>query len=371
MEFGQDTYRKFVLPALGVLETVATRGRSPGTTALSQEEMFRGVAEERAREKAAEKEDFYKSEVNRRADSELKLRLDKEDREFVQRQAAIKRAAGIAAIPDEKERTAAARQMFAEENPDMFTQKTAFPSIGIDDIVHRAERVGEVGDKFARDREERAAAQRAKDAAAEEERKRGKPRDLTPHEIEKVTEKANKLANVQDLVVRFKPEYTGIGTSISNFTGKFTGSNADQVGWWQDYSSLVNQVRNDIFGASLTPGEKSEFKKTIVTEEMNPKIAAQNLARQSKILSDAMRRSVSVYTAGNVNQKQLEAVTAGLDFSAPVDTADGSTETPTVPGRAPELQRALDHSAETANDSTWTPAKERRYQELLKRRGGG
>jgi hypothetical protein len=41
-----------------------------------------------------------------------------------------------------------------------------------------------------------------------------------------------------------------------------------------------------------------------------------------------------------------------------------------VPGRDPALSAAAAHSAQTADDPSWTPAKELRYQELLKKRGG-
>lgn len=54
MPFNQDTYRKWILPALGVAETIATKGKSLGTLALSQEQIFRDVEESALKKKQIE-----------------------------------------------------------------------------------------------------------------------------------------------------------------------------------------------------------------------------------------------------------------------------------------------------------------------------
>lgn len=54
MAFDQDTYRKWILPALGVAETIATRGKSPGTNAMSQEQIFRDAEEGALKKKQIE-----------------------------------------------------------------------------------------------------------------------------------------------------------------------------------------------------------------------------------------------------------------------------------------------------------------------------
>lgn len=54
MAFNQDTYRKWILPALGVAETIATRGKSPGNIALGQEQIFRDVEQGDLRKKQIE-----------------------------------------------------------------------------------------------------------------------------------------------------------------------------------------------------------------------------------------------------------------------------------------------------------------------------
>jgi hypothetical protein len=52
---------------------------------------------------------------------------------------------------------------------------------------------------------------------------------------------------------------------------RFPGSKyADQARWWQDYQTRKNDLRHSKFGASLTPGEKSEFAKADIDPNMQP-----------------------------------------------------------------------------------------------------
>lgn len=168
-------------------------------------------------------------------------------------------------------------------------------------------------------------------------------KDLQPAEIDKLSTLGNKRDNVHYIVDNFKDSFSGPGTWTQNAFGKVTGTKEDQVLWWQGYSSFVNEIRHSTFGASLTPGEKSEFEKTIVTEAMSPSIAKKNLARQKQIVDQAVERQRRIHTAGRrVNNAQVEAALG-----------------PTVPEPAAQ-----------AGGSAWDQTKEQRYQELLKKRGG-
>lgn len=54
---GVETFKKFGLPALAVLETIATKGKSPGTTAMTQQQIFRQAEldKERQRQEALDR----------------------------------------------------------------------------------------------------------------------------------------------------------------------------------------------------------------------------------------------------------------------------------------------------------------------------
>lgn len=143
------------------------------------------------------------------------------------------------------------------------------------------------------------------------------PRDLTDGGIKALGEQGTRLLNVHSVINTFKPDYAGqLSGGISNKVGKITGGNVvganpDQVGWWENYQGFVNQVRNELFGAALTPGEKAEFEKTIVKPNTDPEVAKSNLLRQWELVRGASERTAGTYAAGNVNQEQVRAAFGG------------------------------------------------------------
>jgi hypothetical protein len=144
------------------------------------------------------------------------------------------------------------------------------------------------------------------------------PKDLTGAEADKLTALGDKRANVKYLVNGFQDSFSGPGTGLQNVAGKYLGTNEDQVLWWQGYSGFINEVRNDLFGAALTPGEKAEFQKTTVTTGMSPSIARKNLARQLQIVEQAVERKKRVANAGRkVNTAQVDAALGDVTTPPP------------------------------------------------------
>lgn len=142
-------------------------------------------------------------------------------------------------------------------------------------------------------------------------------KDLNPTEIKELSALGNKRDNVKYIVDGFKDDYSGVGNATQNLVGRYTGTSKDQVLWWQGYQGFVNQVRNDLFGASLTAPEKAEFEKTIVTTGMNPVNAKANLARQMEIINNAVERQREIYGASKrANQEQVNAA-LGTPKTAP------------------------------------------------------
>ncbi len=136
----------------------------------------------------------------------------------------------------------------------------------------------------------------------------GAEKDLSASEIEKLSELGDKKNQVDTMVNTFSDDFAGFGNGAQNTIGKYTGTNKDQVIWWQNYATFVNKVRNDLFGAALTPGEKAEFEKTTITTGTAPAIVRVNLAEQARIVKGAVERRKGVYTAGRrVNQDQVNA----------------------------------------------------------------
>jgi hypothetical protein len=66
--------------------------------------------------------------------------------------------------------------------------------------------------------------------------------------------------------------------------GMASADTNDAAGWWQGYDRYKNVVRNELFGASLTPGEQQAFEKSDITPSMSPKAIKDNLKLQSEIV---------------------------------------------------------------------------------------
>ena len=64
----EENYRKYILPLLGVAETITTKGGSPGATALQQEQLFRQRdVDEAERLKQALEQKYRQSQTERQA----------------------------------------------------------------------------------------------------------------------------------------------------------------------------------------------------------------------------------------------------------------------------------------------------------------
>lgn len=80
-----------------------------------------------------------------------------------------------------------------------------------------------------------------------------------------------------------------------------------QRDWWADFNSTDNVIRNSLFGASLTEGEKAAYEATTINPSMDPREISSNLNRRAEILRNALSRRVNVLEAGNYNPQQIDA----------------------------------------------------------------
>lgn len=132
--------------------------------------------------------------------------------------------------------------------------------------------------------------------------------------------KANAYEQMTRLTSGFQPAFSGntVTGGLENLAGRLGGekvgiTDPGQTQWWQDYQSYVNQVRNDLFGSALTVPEKQEFLKAMVTPDMDPEQAAQNLARQQALAQNALARSGAVYSKSGYDADAVaEFVPQGL-----------------------------------------------------------
>jgi hypothetical protein len=135
------------------------------------------------------------------------------------------------------------------------------------------------------------------------------PRALSGTEREKLGVIGETATEYSILESSFKDNYVGnLAGAAENLIGRTFkgGGTPGQADWWQRYQAQINNVRNELFGAALTPGEKIEFEKAIITPSMEAGIARTNLARQNKILQRAIDRKRQSYKAGGYNMGEVE-----------------------------------------------------------------
>lgn len=155
--------------------------------------------------------------------------------------------------------------------------------------------------------------------------------------VEKLGKKANRLSNLQDLSARFADNFAGNvkGGSIENTLGRLGGESLGlatpgQADWWQQYDRYKNEVRNELFGASLTAGEQAAFEAADVTPNMDPKKVRSNIAKQSQIIESALRREGRTWAAQGYNRDAIEEVT-GLPLGQKGPAKESAA--PTAPKR--------------------------------------
>ena len=146
---------------------------------------------------------------------------------------------------------------------------------------------------------------------------------------------------INPLVENFKDGYVGSFTETGQdielaYAKRFGDKQAtEKADWWQAYDSMVTNVRNAAFGASLTPGEQAAFDKLIVKSTFSPELAKKNITRQLKIISDAISREKNSLQAEKYNPDSIAAITKGFEEKkAPAaPQADDANLSVTVDGK--------------------------------------
>jgi len=150
-------------------------------------------------------------------------------------------------------------------------------------------------------------------------------RPLTQGTVNKLATDAGKLENLSQLRNAFKDDFAGSGTggNVENFIGRnapgfLDVSTPGQAAWWQQYDRLKNEVRNELFGASLTAGEQAAFEAADITPNMDPSVLKQNLAKQSEIIKKGLERQAKTWAAQGYNREAIREA-SGVDVSAPAN----------------------------------------------------
>lgn len=136
---------------------------------------------------------------------------------------------------------------------------------------------------------------------------------LTQGTVNGLTKDAGKLDNLRELTSRFKSDFAGntVTGGAENIAGRLglPGATPGQADWWQQYDRYKNEVRNELFGASLTAGEQAAFEAADITPKMDPSRVKTNMVKQAEIIEKALRRKGRVWAAQGYNRAAIEEAT--------------------------------------------------------------
>ena len=143
----------------------------------------------------------------------------------------------------------------------------------------------------------------------------------------------DQFSQVKNLAASFNPAYAsrgvfGFGADAMNAKDRTFGG-SDAATWWQGYDRYKNVVRNELFGASLTPGEKASFESADVTPGMDEKTIKDNLAIQQRIVEGSLNRRARSAASQGFNQDAIMELT-GLGGSGNAPPPAGAGGPPPV-----------------------------------------
>jgi hypothetical protein len=117
----------------------------------------------------------------------------------------------------------------------------------------------------------------------------------------------------------FNPDYVGnlaggLENTLQSYTPEMFGTvgTPGQADWWADFRRTDNLERNELFGATLTPGEKQAYAQTTITPGMNAREARANIERRLEIVRGALEREKEFYLANGYKPEAVEALFAPL-----------------------------------------------------------
>jgi hypothetical protein len=148
---------------------------------------------------------------------------------------------------------------------------------------------------------------------------------------------------IADLIVSGVEKGLPVGEVMTSLGFDAPKVKPEAVEWWKDYQSFVAQVRNQLFGATLTPREAADFRKFNVGPATAPDVAEDYFNRQKEIIRRAVARERAKGRARGVSQETLSAF---LDI--PQDENDGQAPSAGGGPRPPSFATEADLDAAVA-----------------------
>jgi len=150
--------------------------------------------------------------------------------------------------------------------------------------------------------------------------------------LEKLAKQSDSVSKTDNLSSTFDPSYVGfvsdpLGRAAITIALRSSDPKSLAMGqWWQGYQEDINRIRNELFGAALTAGEKSEFDRAIVTPGMSAVQAQANLKKQADAAAKAYTKITNAVRAGGYSNSALDALAPTLTMPVtPINLQDAVT----------------------------------------------
>jgi hypothetical protein len=136
-------------------------------------------------------------------------------------------------------------------------------------------------------------------------------RALRQGDSDNLRKAVNQFADMARIRSNFVDNYGGnIAGGVENWAQGYVSSvgTPGQRDWWSDMAAMDNVIRNGLFGASLTEGEKAAFNRTTVSPGMDPKEIEKNLGRRQDVMRGALQRYIGGLKAGGWSSGEIDAL---------------------------------------------------------------
>lgn len=141
----------------------------------------------------------------------------------------------------------------------------------------------------------------------------GEGETLKEATIGKTIKMVNRVETGMRLASTFEETFSGLETprTLADAKKKFDEKPSEETkryyNWWLDYDTYTSEIRNELFGATLTDNEAKEFNKIKINETDSPAIAKEKLINQSKWARLGLLKLIKGYKDSGYNTSGLEA----------------------------------------------------------------
>lgn len=171
-------------------------------------------------------------------------------------------------------------------------------------------------------------------------------KSLPDSAAKRVEDQVSTFAALKAAAGGFRDDYAGnawtgeLENSLQAKTGFGTPGQRD---WWARFRQVDNQIRNDLFGAALTPSEQAAYESTTIKPSMAPAEIRRNLESRQEIVRSALGRRTAYLKANGYRPDAIDALLGeygedlnrrDVNVSSAIDeaTAKGGDRASGVPG---------------------------------------